>query len=180
MTQTEIKKAYQVIQRVAKGFLKPGAQLTGVYELEDLTQEVFTHFLEVGFFEKYDERVTSFEYFVAAAAKRHLIDITRKRMHRMVSLQTPIKGKDGSETTLMEMQEEVMRDQFSEVLLKQLIENCPDEQISPNYKLSWKELLGLLIEGLTPSEIHKKVGVSSGRICQLKNELFQRLSAELV
>ena len=73
-----------------------------------------------------------------------------------------------------------MRDQFSEVFLKQLIENCPDEQISPNYKLSWKELLGLLIEGLTPSEIHKKVGVSSGRICQLKNELFQRLSAELV
>jgi len=35
-----------------------------------------------------------------------------------------------------------------------------------------------LIEGLEPIEIHKKIGISSGRVCQLKNELFKKLSLE--
>lgn len=175
MKTEQVKRAYKVIERGVAHFLRGGSKLNELYEVSDLTQEVYTHFLEKKFFEKFDEKVTSFEYFIASATKNHLIDITRKRLHKTVSLDTPVKGKDGESTTLGSFFEEKLTDQFSAVLLKQMLERCPDTQVSPNYRLSWKELLMMIVNGMEPSEIHAKVGISSGRVCQLKTQLLSTL-----
>ena len=174
MNEARTAEAYEAIQRTVAHFLNVSDFLIrdGVRSREDLVQEVFIHFLEKDFFEKYDESVTSFRYFVSKAAKNHLIDMTRKRVHKMTSLDQPIRNPEGVEgSTLGEMIEENLSDPFTTFYLKELIQSCKDEQISPNYDLTWVKLLSYVMMGLTPSEIHGIIGISSGRISQLIRQL---------
>lgn len=179
MFEYDVDLAERTIRRTAAHFVKVNPYLLFYYELDDLTQEVFAHFLEKEFFQKYDGR-TSFQYFVARAAKNHLIDLTRKRILKMLSLNQPVYGSEGTEDAeLGDFVKGSLSDQYSMVLLKQILDNCPENQVSPNYSLSWKELLFMIMEGFTPTEIRKKVNVSSARVVQIKGNLIRMLQQEV-
>lgn len=179
MRKEQVTQAYTQIEKTVNSFVLTSNYLLKFYSREDLTQEVFTHFLEKEFFQKYDPSITSFNYFVARAAKNHLIDKTRKRVHLMASLNEPIVGKDGSTTERQNLLEEKISDSESYVLLKTLLEKVDKSQISPNYNLSWKELLGYLIEGKDAKQIHHIVGISSARVGQLIKILRDNLKLDL-
>lgn len=176
MTNEQIREAYEAIEKVAQHFIRTTSHLSREYSVEDLTQEVYTHFLEKGFFEKFNQNITSFKYFVARAAKNHIIDIVRKGVDDSYSLDVQLVGKEGNETTTKkDMVEGHLVDQYSALLLQQMVNSCPDTRISPNYDLTWRRLLVYIMEGWTPSELHEVIGISSGRISQLKNELMDML-----
>lgn len=173
------KIAINTIKRTINHFINTNAYLLRFYERDDLVHEIYCWFLEKGFFPKYNPQVTSFEYFVAAATKNRLIDFTRKRVLNTRSLNNTFinNEKEGTETSLIDMIEDMVSiDPESLLTLKDLIENIPDEQISPNYCLSWRDLLVLALEDCTPAEISDEVIVtkrggtrklSQGRISQL-------------
>lgn len=175
--RTEV--AMRTIERTVRYFVKVVPGLLRDNAVEDLVQEVYCHFLEKAFFQKYDGKITSFEYFVARAAKNYLIDIARKGFEPSESLDETLghETEDGA-TKKGDMVAGGMMDQFSYVLLHQMMESTPETQISPNYDLTWRQLLKLLLEGYTVTELHKIVGISSGRISQLKSQLEEMLRAK--
>lgn len=176
METKEAKKLLKIIERTAAHFTRTNPYLLKNYTVEDLAQETFLHFLEKGFFEKFDPSITSLEYFVARAAKNYLIDIYRHGVDKASSLDEKVKGSDGDSCRLEDMISGSMTDQYSELLLKEMISNCSDEQVSPNYNLSWRQLLQYLIAGYRTEDLHEMIGISSGRISQLKKELSVKLN----
>jgi len=181
MKQNEmIQAAYKEIEKVARHFINTTPNMKRDWSVEDITQEVYVHFVEKGFFEKFDNNVTSFKYFVAVAAKNHIIDMVRKGFDNSYELDRKMAGKDGVEnSTLKDFVEGSLTDQYSAILLQQVYDSCPDTQISPNYDLTWKKLLEYVIDGWKSDEIHKVVGISSGRISQLKAELIEMLKSHM-
>lgn len=173
-----LEVAMRSIERTVRHFVKVVPSLLRDNAVEDLVQETYCHFLEKKFFEKYDAAITSFEYFTARATKNYLIDIARKGTEPYESLDEFVgDGEEGA--TKGDFVAGNMMDQFTMVLVKEMMDSCPDTQISPNYGLSWKELLRYLLEGYTVTELHKIVGISSGRISQLKSELEKILKGKL-
>lgn len=169
MVNERFKLADKTIEKTVRYFIKVNPYLLRYNDIWDLRQEVFTHFLEKKFFDKYDSTITSFQYFVARAAKNHLIDMTRKSIEKTVSLDASIG--EGQEITLYDIVPSNLTDAYASVLFSQMISKCPSTRISRNYDLTWRGLLDLVIEGYTVSEMHVILGLSSGRVSQLVTEL---------
>lgn len=174
MKNEDVARAQLQIKKSVASFVKGGSILLRFYDREDLEQEVFTHFLEKGFFEKFDESITTYQYFIARAAKNYLIDLTRKRVHLMKSLDEPIEGKDGAEgDTVADFISSKISDAYSSVLLKEILQSSikVDDQISPNYDLTWHQLLTMILDGKDAKDIREVVKISSARISQLMSEV---------
>lgn len=175
------ERAIEQITKTVNVFVKTNPYLLKRDERADLVNTVFCHFLEKGLIEKYDEDITTFEYFIARATKNHLIDMTRKRILETSSLNQTIRTEDSEKTEIVEMIESPAYDFDSAGLLAEIVANVPDTQISKSYNLTWRELLNMVIEGYRPKEIAKKVivttakgetrNISSGRVSQLIGEL---------
>lgn len=174
-----VEVALKQIKRTVNHFSNLTPSITRTHDREDLTQEIYCWFLEKKFFEKYDPSITSFEYFVAAAAKNKLIDFTRKRIIKTQSVDNTFirNEKEGSEVALLDLIADACTvDPEILISLKDLIECIPDEIISPNYDLTWRRLLYLVLEDSKPAEISKEVlvikrggtrNLSEGRVSQL-------------
>lgn len=173
VAHNQIKKSVAVFTRTCPSILR-GA------DREDLVNEIFCHFLEKKFFEKYDSSITSFEYFVARAAKNNLIDMTRKKLilNETSSLNIPLGDEGNNE--IIDIIPGKCGDPETAAMMNELAANLPEENISVNYSLTWKGLFEMVISGLTPKEIGSQVIVktksgtrplSTGRTSQLIGEL---------
>ena len=173
------QEAYTSIEKTVACFIKVNPYLLKYYTREDLSQEIYTHFLEKDFFSKYNPNITSFAYFVARASKNHLIDLCRKRIIQTSSLNIKIGDQEGSEIGDL-VEDPAANDSETYLLLEDLLKKISDNNISPSYNLTWKNLLKYVIKGFSPKEISKRVVVttksgtrnlSSSRISQLIGEL---------
>lgn len=178
--EIDLDVAVERIKLTVRWFISCNPYLLKFYDETDLVQQVFTHFLEKKMIPKYDPTVTSFDYFIAAAAKRYLIDLTRKRIHIMKSLSSLLSDASEERELMDLVYDTYANDAELSVIFKELLENIPDDQISPNYDLTWKELLHMVIEGQKPKDISKQVMVersgarrnlSAGRVSALISKL---------
>lgn len=170
------RQAEKEVKHTVNAFLYRSPYLLRYQEREDLVQEIMCHFLAKGLIEKYDNTITSFSYFIARAAKNHLIDMTRKRIMQTTSLNTKVKSEE-DEIELGDLLEDKRstNPEMASILID-LMEKIPEDQISPMYDLTWKKLMEYVVEGLSPKEIGKRVIVttrggltrtlSSGRVSQ--------------
>lgn len=144
-------------------------------QAEDFIQDVFLNLLRRSA-QKFDlEKVTSLPSFIFLLGKRHLIDLKRKRNSqsrkgRTFSLDYE---RDEARTTFADEIEDEGGN--FDILLFELVESVTEEQISPNYRLSWRELLKMSLE-FKPEEIAERVGISGSRIKQLQGELQEMVS----
>lgn len=175
----DYKKALTILEKTVNHFISVSPYLLTRFSKEDLVQEVICHFLEKKFLEKYDETITSFDYFVAKAAKNHLIDLTRKRIILPDSLNRKV-GSDEGGSELGDLIEDNIEDSELSIMLTELYANVSKERVSPNYGLTWRELLGYVLIGKTPKEISAEVVVTTkagtrnlsvGRVSQLIAQL---------
>lgn len=169
MQENTVEVAMLPIERTVNHFIRVNPYLLKYHTREDLCQELICHFLEKNLLEKYDSDITSFNYFIARAAKNHLIDMTRKRIINCVSLSTLVGEEEGTELVDM-IEDETSSDAEVNSLLIELLESVSDDRISPNYNTTWRKLMGWVANGFTPTEIAKKITVRS------KNGLVRNLS----
>ncbi len=180
--EIDLDLAHTTISRGVHYFVNVNPYLLRFYDREDLINEVFAHFLEKEMIQKYNPQVTSFEYFIASAAKNYLIDLTRKRIHIMKSLSSKISNsEDGESLELLDVvQSTSSSDAELYVIIAELVERLPETQISPNYDLTWKELLEHVIKGRRPKEISPHVVVTrSGRVRNLSSGRIANLIKRL-
>lgn len=143
-------------------------------EGEDFIQDVYVNLMvRKGLVEYDDNKVLSFEAFINCIAKRYLTDLNRKRFSKT--------RKDYSEVSLEGFLREEER-KFDpedyrgeeEILMFEVRSSLPEKQISPNYRLTWRELFVRITEE-TPEEIAKSLGISSSRVRQLIEELREKV-----
>jgi len=171
MNKESFKQAADRIRKTVNYFTNKNPQVLEYFEKQDLEQEVMTHFIEKKFFEKFDSSITTFDYFVARAAKNYLIDISSS-IRYADSLDEEV-GDGGLRK--MDMVQGTLLDQYTRLVLRDMMDSVPDEKISRNYSLTWKRLFQYLVDGYTVNEIHKILGLSSGRVSQLRRQLLDRL-----
>jgi len=140
---------------------------------EDFVQDIFVNLLRRNI--EFDlNKVISFESFVFLLGKRHLIDLKRKRnskSRRGSTYSLDFELDDEGNTFAANVEDD--ESNFG-IMLFELIESISQEQISPNYKLSWRELLEQSLKD-TPEEIAEKVGISPSRVKQLQKELQEMI-----
>jgi len=128
-------------------------------------------------------------------AKNALIDIKRSKYGaktrqnvdgspiRTVSMQDLIAQRGAEEFALEDV---LASDPDTAMLLMELMDGIPNTQISPNYRLTWKELFVKMMRykatvndageevGDPDDRIAREVGISTSRIKQLEKELFHK------
>lgn len=149
-------------------------------EQDDFVQDVIENILKRQGLKTYDETKTqSFEALIYRIAMNQLIDEKRKKGSKSrtgieVNIDQPIMDKEGDEVSL----HDVIPDENAEMvfIMVEMIESAPETQISPNYKLSWRELIRRTFSE-SPLEIAKSLGISESRISQLQKLAFQKFWA---
>jgi RNA polymerase sigma factor (sigma-70 family) len=153
-------------------YLRKSTYLLNFYEKEDLVQEVYLKLLEKDVFEKYDSsKNASYETYIRLTAKRIIIDLARKKRENLFSLNHVEYDSSNRGIETGDLIEEVITDSYSTVVLKELINICSEKQISPNYSMTWKDLLRYIIEGFKPKEIAIMYNISTSRVSQLVRDL---------
>lgn len=130
--------------------------------LEDVIGDMYLHFLEKGFFEKYNSKITTKKYFTAVAVKRRLIDMSRKEKET-ISLSTPIGEEEGTtlediiadDKNYMEKAEtDLTRDRVLSILDDDGSDSVEiDSPVRGFVKFSLREIALHLELGYTPQEI---------------------------
>jgi len=159
---------------------------------EDFIQDVMVNIFRREGLNHYDaSKVQSGELrsLVFGIAKRHLIDVNRfwmeekktrdasgrgmlrSRIHLADSLDQPISTRDGdSEATLGDF---LSAEPDMALMILEISEFVPEDQISPNYPLSWRGLFLLSVKD-SPREIARSVGISTSRVEQLIHVVFDQ------
>ena len=180
-------KSYEVelatIKKVVVRQTMRGYKLEG-FDVEDLVQEIFAHFLEKDFFAKFDPdgagHTKSYRYFVWVAAYRQLITLSRKQKFQTLSLDRRITSQAGFVTfkdllrdESIDLEVDYERQEFFEDVVRRL----PTRSFSSTYSLSPRELfVAKYLERRPVKEIASsiktgKASLSAGRVSQLLKDL---------
>lgn len=79
-TELTAEEGYVLTQHYVRYFWRTNKfySLKNVYEEEDVVSEIYCKFLEKGFFDKYNQKITSKKYFVMNSVRTSMIDMLRK------------------------------------------------------------------------------------------------------
>lgn len=180
--ETRLTEIYQILRSYAQSHAFELKYLQT--DQEDFVQDVITNIYRRRGFDRYDEtKVRSFEALVRFCAHGRLVDMKKARFGAksrltpegkpfvFISLATPL-GED-SEDGGWTVADTIEGEPEMEILLAELASDIPDIQISPNYDLSWRELMSRSYRE-SPAEIASSVGISESRVQQLQSEMQSR------
>jgi len=144
---------------------------------DDLVQQVYCHFIEedkngITFFQKFDDTVTSFGYFVQRASKNYLITLSRKRRVSVVSANHLVNDEEMTELqdffAAPDLEDE--RDRLE--MLETIRDMMPDWRISPAYFLTYRMIFHqYFIEEKTFRDIGQGVGITANRVSGIFSEM---------
>lgn len=137
---------------------------------EDLFQEALLH-LWVNF--KAGTLLDKTDSYILQGCYFHLRNYLRKNQNKaeLLSLYNPINEEGATLIELLEEQEIFLRDSASSdssLQAKLFVETLLQENVLTKRE---KEVLSLLLEGLTVREIGKRLGISHVRVVKLKNKI---------
>lgn len=172
-------KITRVIRNVVRKQMYKGYYIQG-YDEEDLVQEVFCHFVEAKLFEKYNPAITSLDYLIWISTYNYLQTISKRDKLRYVSLDRTIGETSDSDTFLDMVSDphDFIKAMESEEFINSILLKLPNEDISPNYHLSLRELFQkLFMFNIKPKDVAKSLGITPGRVSQLESLLKKKIRA---
>lgn len=148
--------------------------ITRYMEPDDIVSECMAHFLEKGFFEKYNSGITSFKYFLFVGVRHWVINyLTRKRV-KTVSADAAQGGEE--EMTIVKILSVEEKDPLSEMMAAEILSVLDaKERLQPSFvksrgtemRLSERNVMSLFLDGWTKTEISKIWGITSARVGQI-------------
>jgi hypothetical protein len=156
-------------------------------ELDDFVQTVIFNIFNRKGLDIPDEgkEYPGLQYLVYSIANRHLMDLkktkfgTKKRQYadgktfQFISISTPIWAQEEETLCLGDILE---ADKDIALVFFEMVERCSDEQISPKFLMTWKELL-LRSMDESAEDIASSIGISEARVVFFQKKLAEVLCA---
>lgn len=191
MKKITFEEAYPIIEKYVNFFYRSGKFYSIAYQYDegDVTQSLCVKWLENKYLDRYDENITSVNYFIMTGVKHYFIDLLRAQ-RLTVSLDEP-HGEDG--LTLVDIipdNSNFIDEVEGKIMYDELLAKLSDETnskirvITPmgEFKATMRTFFMLLMQGYTQAEItqfckNPKSGkpITSGRVTQYVKELREEI-----
>lgn len=148
-------------------------EMVGI-EIEDFTQDILTNLCSRNGYKTFDKSKVkdgSLKLFIFRVAKNYLIDLKRKKFRGDRSKYKSVPIEKSLNENGFSLSQILAAPVDTQLILLELADSIPNQQISPNYYLSWRELFEMTVKK-TADQISELVGISVSRVKQLQKELY--------